>query len=94
VLAEFPDHFVNRRLFRGAVTTEGTHGKDLTSVVDESLVTTGRVVLVDDQLRNRTGDQGFYHIPPFTRWRCFDFELPKLCAWSVWWCLKHDAGKV
>ena len=83
-LEAFPGLFVNKRYYRDSVTQKNSHGKDLT------LITSDKVVLVDDQLRNRTGEQEFYHIPPFSRFCRFDFELPKLCLWSVYWVFQHD----
>lgn len=85
-LEHFPGIFVNQRLFRESVTNTGSHGKDLSLINTEK----DKIVLVDDQARNRTGDQGFYHIPPYTRFVRFDFELPKLCAWAVYWQYQHD----
>jgi hypothetical protein len=88
-LHSFPGLFENQRFYRESVTQKDSHGKDL------SLITldTDKIVLVDDQARNRTGDQGFYHIPPYTRFVRFDFELPKLCAWTVYWQISHDRKK-
>jgi hypothetical protein len=60
---------------------------------DLRLVEDGKIILVDDQARNRTGDQAFYHIPPYSRFYSFDFELPKFCAWAVYWQFVHDFKK-
>ncbi len=88
-LENFPGSFVNQRFYRESVTQKESHGKDLNLITTES----NKIVLVDDQARNRTGDQGFYHIPPYTRFVRFDFELPKLCVWTVYWQFLNDNRK-
>lgn len=85
-LQSFPGLFENQKFYRESVTEKDSHGKDLSLITND----TNRAILVDDQARNRTGDQGFYHIPPYTRFVSFDFELPKLCAWTVYWQFTHD----
>lgn len=99
-IQSFPGMFENKRLFRdstnaakarnamndASASSDVAHGKDLSLIHHEMT----RVVLVDDQARNRVGDQLFYHIPPYTRFNLFDFELPKLCVWAVHWQYKHD----
>lgn len=86
-LTQFPGLFENTRLFRESTKKE-THGKDLTLITNDL----NKIVLVDDQLRNRTGDQGFYHIPPYTRFLRVDFELLKFCLWALRWQFLHDIG--
>lgn len=76
--------FNGLRLYRESVTEKDSHGKDLT------LITSEKAVLVDDQLRNRTGDQEFYHIQPYIRFINLDFELPKFCLWAIRWNMQHD----
>jgi hypothetical protein len=88
-LYSFPGLFENKRLYRDSVTQKDSHGKDLSLITHD----VNRVVLVDDQARNRTRDQGFYHIPPYTRFVKLDFELPKFCAWALHWQLSYDCDK-
>jgi TFIIF-interacting CTD phosphatase-like protein len=71
----FPGYFEKQRFYRDSVTKKDSHGKDLSLIVDDL----SKIVLVDDQARNRTNDQLFYHIPPYTRFIKLDFELPKFC---------------
>lgn len=85
----FPGMFGNKRLYRESVTQKDSHGKDLRLITDDP----AKIVLVDDQKRNRTEDQGFYHIPPYTRFNDMDFELPKFCAWTVCWQVTYDLKK-
>lgn len=58
-LEKVPDVFI-QKLYRESVTKKDSHGKDLLLITDQ------KAILVDDQLRNKTGNQEFYHIRPFT----------------------------
>ena len=83
MIEQLPKRFL-KTYYVDSCHVKGSHGKDI------SIITKEKNILIDDQLRNRTLEQEFYHIPMYYRFMRFDFELPKLCAWLVMWQLQHD----
>jgi hypothetical protein len=85
VLEKLPDVF-DIRLYRESVTDVG---KDLAKITNSQ-----DIVLVDDQLRNKVGDQLFYHMPVYTRHLKFDIEMLRFAAWAIWWNIEADFSKM